>query len=113
MLLVFGQPSCTYLVRSGRHGSTFSVNTPWSIGASRLQTGQRNQRGNGATGTPELSPSGTTGGVSSCSTCDPTAARTAASSRGSETGSPSARGQSSSPSTSVVSSGSSTVAPTP
>ena len=45
------------------------MNTPLSIGARRLQTGQRSQRGNGATGTPELSPSGTTGGVSSCSTC--------------------------------------------
>jgi hypothetical protein len=62
---------------------------------------------------PRLSPSGTTGGVSSCSTCSPTAARTAASNRGSDTGSPSTRGQSSRSSTSVVISGSSTVAPTP
>ena len=44
------------MVRSGRHASTRSWKTPWSIGDSRLQSGQRSHRGNGVTGTSGALP---------------------------------------------------------
>ena len=52
-------------MRSGRQASWRSAKIPCSIGESRLHSGQRSHRGNGATGTLALSRSGTTGGDSS------------------------------------------------
>ena len=53
-----GSPRARRWCARAARGPTRSSKRPCSIGASRLHSGQRSQRGNGATGTPALSPSG-------------------------------------------------------